>query len=597
MPRFNPNNPASNSRLRDAMRQSLQKLRPFRDMEMKLLKQYVGRHYGENGPSRNVPLNLLKMAADIYRRKLSARPPKVLVRTNSLELTADATELELATNQLLKEINIQATMQEAVFSALFSMGIVKVGITSEAMSEAAGYFHDGGQPYADPVLFSDWIHDTNARRFEELDWLGNRYRLPLDRVKECPLFDPAVRDKLQPTQKNSEMEIFADPKSHPSDLTGGDTMMDDEYTDHVELWDIYLPKENVMITLPCDGSSQPLRVTDWDGPERGPFHLLNLSPVPGNIIGKAPLLDLYDLHQLENKLINKLADQGERQKTVGMAAGAAASDGSADRIIEAADGQVVRCDDPNGVRELRFGGPDQQNMAFAIMVRDLYSYLGGNLNALGGLRQEGDTASQEKMLRASSSEMIQDMQDATYAFAKGVITDLAQYLYTDPFLEMPLVKPIGNTGLSVNITWTPEQREADFFEYNLSVEPYSMQPQSPQDLLQTMTALVSQMILPMAPMMQQQGLNFNFEHFLQLVAKFSNMPELASLIEAGGMPLDVSGGVPRPIGQKPAATTRNYVRTSVATGGTGASRDNILMQSLMSGSSQVTPQQMAQMAR
>lgn len=596
---INPLREESISRLRDAMKWSSKKLAPFRTTGMELLRDFVGHHYGENGSQEKTPVNMMKMAIGIYMRKLTARPPKVLVRCNSIELSADAAELEIATNHLLQEIDIRTTLQEAVMSALFTMGIVKIGITSPAMTELAGYLHDGGQPYADAVLFDDWLHDMTARRQEEWGWCGNRYRLPLEEVKQCQLFDPAVRDRLMATNKRTQGGDFdTDSPSHASELSqGDDTMEDDEYQDHVELWDIYLPREGLMLTLPVDGGNKPLRVFEWDGPEKGPYRLLNFTNVLGNVIGSPPAHDLKSLNTLGNKIFTKLADQGLRQKTVTIATGAAASDGTADRTMRAEDGQVIRSDNPEAVKEYKYGGPDQQNMAFSIMIRDMFSYLGGNLNSLGGLRQEGDTATQEKILRESSSELVQDMQDKTYEFAKGVITDLAQYLYTDPFLELPIVKPIEGTSIVLNTVWGPERREADFFQYNLSVEPYSMQPQSPQDLLQALTALTTQMILPMAPMMQAQGLEFNFESFLQLVSKLANMPELAALIRAGGVPLDISGGVQKPIGMKPGSTQRNYVRTSVATGGTGASRDNILMQTLMSGSSQVTPQQSGQMAR
>lgn len=54
-------------------------------------------------------------------------------------------------------------------------------------------------------------------------------------------------------------------------------------------------------------------------------------------------------------------------------------------IISSNDGETLRLDNPDRAREYRFGGIDQPSLAFLLQVKDLFVYLGGNLDSLGGL--------------------------------------------------------------------------------------------------------------------------------------------------------------------------------------------------------------------
>ncbi len=597
MARINPNNPKQISRLRESMSIAMKQLKPFRTKYIEMVRQSVGLHYGSNGADDRVPFNQLRIARDVYKRRLTARPPKTLVRSTNDSMNAGRYELELALNHVLSKLKLSNVLQECVDSALFVMGIAKVGLTATSNANMENHAYDAGTPFCSAVLFDNWLHDPRATRIDDMNWCGDRYRVDLERVQENPYFNKEVRQSLTATQGQGT-NVNESGEDRTRTMSQGDGMIQDEYKDHVELWDIWLPDDGLVITLPADSGDVPLNVVEWEGAERGPYHFLNFSSVLGNVIGSAPLTQIYDLHLSLNQVESKISRQAMRQKTVGYATGAAAADGTAQSVMDAEDGTVVSCNDPNAIKEMSLGGIKQENLVYVQQTRELLNIIGGNLNSIGGLQQAAGTASQEKLLKDSSSELIQDMQDKTYEFTQGIITDLGMYLYKHPFLELPLIKEIPGTTITVPFKWGPESRQDSFFEYNISIEPYSMQPESPQDLMTKLEDVAMKIILPLMPMMQAQGLTFNFEHFLQLIARFGNLPELAGLISSGGIPMDVSNGINQAAMQsfKPAQTTRNYVRSNVPTGGTDASRTTTMLQSL-GGSSQSNPDQMAALSR
>ena len=78
------------------------------------------------------------------------------------------------------------------------------------------------------------------------------------------------------------------------------------------------------------------------------------------------------------------------------------AEGKTKRITRTAnDGEVILVNDANSLKEMRFGGPDQANLAFAIHAKATHSEIAGNLQTLGGLSPQADTLGQEQLLNQS----------------------------------------------------------------------------------------------------------------------------------------------------------------------------------------------------
>lgn len=588
---INPNSDVDIERLRESMSWSAQRLRPFQERHFDAIRLFAGNRYGENTGLDKTPMNLLRLAVDIWLRQLAAQTPRCLILTRVPDLKTSAFELEIATDYLLKHINFGKNLSDVVRGAIFSMGIMKVGITSSYLAKGYGFDNAVGQPYAEPILFEDWLHDMNARREEEWDWCGNRYKLPYELVMENEEFDPKVRRQLRPKDEADYDDIgWATTAQKSNNLSSQNTIVKEEFRKSVEVWDIWIPWKKLLVTMPAQGGLKPLLIKDWTGPERGPFRTMGFTNVPGNIVPAAPAQNVYELQDVITRLFNKTTRQAMRQKTLTVADGRSTEDGTAERIMEGEDGQVIRTGHIDGIKEMKYGGVDPGNQAYLVWLREIFSYMGGNIDAMGGLAQQAGTLGQEQLLVQSSSEMVRDMQSKVVAFTQDVVRDLAWYMYTDPQIELPLTKKVEEYG-DIPFDWGPDSRKGNFFDYNFEIQPYSLQAKGPSQRLSTIMQIATQILLPMAPQMQEWGMQFNLQKFIEIVAKYSDLPELSDLISTE-MPTpyeelymtdsNVGAGSSGKRPAKSPVTQRNYTRENVSTGGTQASRSADMIKSLMS---------------
>jgi len=561
------------AKLRGAVKHSRLMLEPFRKNRFEAVRQYVGKHYSDNGSADKVPVNLLALAVLIYRRSLSSRTPKTMISTKVPDLKPSAYSFELGLNHLLEEINYKFTLRRVVLDALFSIGIAKVGQSATGGVEIDGVFHDVGQPYFDHIDLDDWVHDISAKIYEQVQYAGHKFRKPLDYVKA----NYANTRNLQASYKEPIEEATGDDVRSIS--RGSDRHTDsDEYRQYVDLWELWLPLENLIVTLPCAGGP-PISVEEWTGPERGPYHILHFSEVPGQIMPLAPVAAWMDIHDLANRLYNKLGRQAERQRDILGYSGEAAD--QAKRIGDAGDGEMIQMDQPGSSQEYKFGGIDQATLAFVIHNRDLFSWLAGNLDTLGGLSPQAETLGQEELLQGNTSKMMEDMRDLTQTFNQDVIEDLGSYVWHDPFWDPPIVKKVAGTDIEIATTFSPEERaENDFVEYNFSIDPYAAEFRSPAAKLQTMMHVIQNLVIPLAPMMAEQGIFPNYEGMLRVFAKYTDMSELDEILTFGGEPMAQRPQTTNP--GRPAVTRRENVRINKP-GRTRRGADFALSQTLLGG--------------
>ena len=202
------------------------------------------------------------------------------------------------------------------------------------------------------------------------------------------------------------------------------------------------------------------------------------------------------------------------------------------------------------------------------------------------------------------------MQNSIILFTRNVLTDFAYYLWQDPIESYPAEIDVPGYG-PITSKLTPEERTHDFFEHQLEVEPYSMQFQTPEERKGKLLATIEQIIMPAMPMLQQQGISIDWATLIKLVAEYDQMPELESVIDVKGAPMDAGTappqkqqgapgqqgppGAPSP-GQgatpgMPARTHRTYERVSQPGRSNRQQQEAMLVQHLMGG--RVQPSEMA----
>jgi hypothetical protein len=208
----------------------------------------------------------------------------------------------------------------------------------------------------------------------------------------------------------------------------------------------------------------------------------------------------------------------------------------------------------------------------------LFSYYAGNLDNLGGLEQQSQTLGQDKLLSAAAGAQMKDMQDKVAIFIRDIFRSIAHYEWNDPVKRRMLEKPIPGTDTTIQVEWNRDSKKGKFDMYDLDLDIYSLQDNSPGVRLQKLGVIMQQYIMPLAPQIQQAGGTIDVQKIISLVAKYSDFPELSEVVTFSDQP----GNGPaqgQPSGQ-PQNTTRTYERT----GGSGMSRqgaDETLTQQLM----------------
>jgi hypothetical protein len=525
---FNPSSKTDVSRLRRAIEWSRRKLQPFRRTREKLIREFVGSEYGQDGAVRDVPLNLLERAVVIYTMLLAGSRPQVLILTEDDAQKQFARDFQTVLNKELRIMRVGEVLRAIVMDAFFMIGLAKVSMKlSDDVEIIDGVPQSTAIPNVGVVDLDDWVHDMTVNRWHDLEFAGDRYRVPFDFFKESGLYDRKAIKDLKPTDETAFNET-GDRRIETLGI-GADGRRDD-FRPFIELWDIWIADEKLVVTLPIDQGEEPVRVVEWDGPSQGPYYKLSFWDVPNRIMPSSPAQQLKALHDLENNLVRKMRRQGQRQKTVLAYAG----DDQDPRSIENADdGQVIRVNDPSAVQEFRLGGVDQGTQQFAMWVENRFDIQAGNLSTLGGLSSGAETLGQEQILSGQASQRVAKMQERTVMFTEQIIRDLGWRIWDDPVRTFTGKHQVKDLDIEERVIMRPEDREGDFLNYEFTVEPYSMTYQSPSQRLSQLQQFVTQFVPPLFPFFQEQGIQLNMKRLVEIWSEYANLPELTEVVELG----------------------------------------------------------------
>jgi hypothetical protein len=518
-----------------------------------ILEQFTGSHFGRITQEKR-PINKVQQAIIIHSRLLSAKNPAIMLRTDTQALKQKAMVFEQTMNVLLREVQFDVETRLAVLDALMSWGMSKVGLAPAGFVKVGDFLFDPGQPYCQRIspdyCFLDlharnwsgmqYVGDLNLRNFEDMQAAG--------KYKNLEKLDPQNHSQQENGQQRAE--AITKPKQGP----------EDRIYDEIEVVDLWLPRDNTILTL-----SYPdylfLGSEEYDGPERGPYEMLGLADCPDSILPLPPAQAWVDLDELVNRLVRKIGRQAERQKTVLAYHGSDKED--ARRIINANDGESLRIDNPNvqnSTKEIRFGGPEATNLALIMTLLQQVNSLTGNIESLAGISPQSSTVGQDQLLAQQAGTQIDDMRARVVSFSTECIKKLAWYRWNHPSNTAVTLTAPGTT-VEYQDTFGPMNREGDLLDYQLSIQPYSMQPQSPQGEYKKLQELLQSILMPLAPVFQQAGVTFDAHALTKLMARYNDIKDLDSILQAAPPPPPpgMGGGMGEPPG-KPPVTTRNYVR-------------------------------------
>lgn len=500
---------------------SLGKFDHFRRARGRFLSQMAGRFYSRTSPGdredrKAAPLNLLYTATTTLVPNLVYNNPKARVATDILPYRDYADRLQLATNSLIGKVNFRMTLRKAITDAIFMAGFIKTGLaTSEDfLPIEGGEDIVVGQPYADRIDPDDIILDPMARDWDEQSFVGNKYRVSLDDLIESGLYDADVLMALPGHFDGANGANRDEAEGIMGDKSGQEFQEIEKY---IDLMDIYLPKEQIVVTLPYQKDKVQdkfLRIAEYGGPTRGPYHMLGFTSMSNNILPVAPAGIWYDLHILGNRIARKLARQSERIKRVLAYEGTASED--VEQIAEADDGETVRVDNLDKIKEIQYGGAGNDSYNWLEWVKKNFSEQSGNIDLLTGTSTNSPTATQAEMLQANTSVRLADMQNSVYEFAAEVLGDLVYHLHTDPLINLPLTKQ--QNGQAVQEQFVGGEQQGEWLDYNIKVQPYSMARPDPNQQTRRKMEFATNVIPAAAQAVQLLGPGFMIGPFLRRMA-------------------------------------------------------------------------------
>jgi hypothetical protein len=529
------------NRLLSSVQKSYEKLQPFRSLMHNLVEEYVGSSYGQGeGPRHEIYMNLMNQAVEAYTMALAANRPRVLISTHHDDLLFFAKVFETATNNLIKEIGLEQTIRRWVLDAFFCVGVVKVHMADSGQVEVEpDLWMDPGKPFASNVSLDNFVYDMTAKKYSEVQYAGDSYRIPFSDLDDSELWDQDVVKELNPTSK------FHQERERLELISRGAATDPDEYEPMIDLMDLWLPRDNKIYTFAMDhakrfeGRHKPLAVMDWDGPEFGPYHLLSFNDVPENIMPTSPASHLNNLSKLANNIMRKNAASARAARRVHTYPPASHKD--AQRVQRAGADAWVQVQENGELREVQIGGVDELNAQFLGGIVDMFDRMSGNLQMQAGLGASAPTARQEQIVKSQASKKEAQMQYRVVEAATSLVRDLGFMLWQDEVKEMPAKYTVeGTENVNVNATWTPEMREGDFIDYNLDIDIFSMGYQSPDDRVQNITNMLN-LFAQFQDGLMQQGGQIDFERLLELFSELTNEPRLREFIKFSGQDLAQAG--------------------------------------------------------
>lgn len=486
--------------------------KPMREKRNQLLTEYANGWY-DVMPMAKRPLNMIFRAMAILVPLLASKNPRAMLRPRVISLKPFADTMRLALNHLSEEIKFGNTLRQAVIDSLMYMGITETGLSDGGplVEDAYGYLHDSGQLFCDCIDPTDYIFDVVARRKEEMDFEGNRIRVPLDYIRDSGLYQNY--EHLTPKYTEwGEKGKRPERKAKRNILNFNIS----ELRPYVDIYKVWLPKENIVITIPDDGEGdKPLRVMEWQGPEDGPYDVLAYHLFPESIIPIPPLWVGLDLHDFMNTMARKMARRADKEKTILAYSGTAEED--ARTVVEAEDQEAVRVDDVTALKEINFGGNVEDSYNFMQWLKNVWNEIMGNPDLLGGLRTQAGTLGQEQMLYANATVTIDDMINGVHNFSKSILRKFGWYMWTDPLMSVVVPKRVGD--ISLDVYFSPEAKEGDFIDYNIDIEPYSMQRSNPTMRMRRIMEIVTGLILPTADIAAMQGDMLQIRPLIKAVAR------------------------------------------------------------------------------
>lgn len=564
----------------EAIDASDSRLSKARKLRTEALREFTGRYYNEDH-GKNRPMNIVYRACRVLRAHIAYQSPKYTVTSDNQAVRGEATVLGDKLTHLADELGFRHLDKLAMLDAMLGpCAIVRMGIrVSSELETMEGRDLNPGQWYIRRISLDDYVCDPRANRREEMAWEGDRYRVSKERLLASGKFDTETVKRIPNMPRRSKSS-----DDRADSVSGGGKDQAFDLIDTIELIDVFFydlggSGKTVKVTLPVEFESDEwLVVEEYQGPERGPYEMLEFDPLPDNPIALAPVSAFREQSENLNNVLSKLLEQVSKSKRVPVVGDQLPTD-TIDQLREAEDGEIWKTPDPSAAKVLDMSFVSPELIPLGQMFMQHANTMAGNPDMLGGTGSNAQTATEFQGMMTTAGVMVDSMIADHDQFWGRVGRHALWYLTRDPFIQFGSVQRIPG-GWNVPVQYTAEQREGDFEDFALKVIPGStvrMDENVKGKRMMELAAMVPQLV--QTEMLTQGG--FSAMGTLRVLGRRFGEDELDEMIPDPGLIQEaarrmqgipgITQGTPRGMGGGQQTRAIDTVR-SAAGAATGAMR-------------------------
>lgn len=588
-------------KLMEEIRAAQEFMRPFAKKAAEIKRKLAGRHYRADAPEDDPsPENYAYTFKQYVLPQILFGVPTANVKpTRSLEDEPVADGLELAVNSWAKQTDLKATLSQILDDCAVGFGVSKVGIEpcgDYAANASAGVSGDfefrANFPFLERIEIRDFIIDPIAKKLSKARFVGHRFERDLADVITDQRYDRTQSALLSPIARepNLDEDGFPDRKNSARAVD----------RKRVTLFELYLPEYRKIITIGETGAEACviLRNEAFWGPDDGPYTVWGLDTVPGEIIPLSPVTAMWDQIEKTNVHAVDAADSAETHKNI-LAYRQSEKD-DAEKIKTARNGDIVGLTNPEAVQTLTLGGVAKEQIDYTEIERARTDRLLGITDLQRGEAVSNTTATASEIASNASDIRLSRMKDRIKDCAVHAFRKVLWYFHEDDTIQpmnMVQTDPItgvqrgatffpGNPeGAYVNNTWIEAPPSTDVNDFNLDIDPQTMQKEDDAIVQRRAQDRVT-IIAEIAPLIAQTpyinwraviedwGKAFNDQFMADRVLNLAAMPMMNPMLPgANGVPGQAGpmmGQAPLPQAAGPA--TRMGMRANARGGVSALSR-------------------------
>lgn len=434
---------------------------------------------------------------------------------------ADAMEMALRT--WLSETDFTDEGQDVVRDALMGYGVMQVGVEPRDFVGERRQASDALKPFSARLSPEQLVMDPKCESPLGARFLGHSYWMDLDQLQADPqMWDPEEVAKLESTSVDTELDKYE------RALRPGSTP--DRH--RVNLVDLWIPEQNKLVTLARMGETTNivLRSVDYWGPPEGPYEVYGFYRVPGDPYPMSPLQPIME--QLEELWAHQAQASDEARSFKRFLLVEAANIEGQKAVMNAQSGEVHTVKGlTNNFLEVEMGGSPTGRLEHIMTLRERADRTIGMSDAQRG-RVQGKTATETDIVQGNVDTRTSYMRQRVQRHTERVLRRVAWYMFFDPAVVMPVTQTDPMSGTTSEGTFLggpqPGQEDIDWVDFNLSIDPQSMQ-HSDDAQIQARASELIQLMQGLAPAIQQVPW-VNWRYLINMFGESFNQKELSKIL-------------------------------------------------------------------